>query len=279
MPSNTRLIVRRAAARLNLLPTAFALYRWMHESTPRHLVADWRTRRDEARAGRPVPPGRLLYSISTSPSATHFVESGKAAAAALTLSLSEAGRPIDNLHDVLDFGCGCGRIMRFLDAAGAGAHRLRGTDRNRASIAWVKRYMPHVEANVNGDAPPLPYGTNSFDLVYAWSVFTHLPVALQDAWMAELTRVLRPGGVLVITTLGASYRDQLDAAERAVFDAGGCVVRDAALSGSNLCAAFHPFAYVRDRLAPGWKILNFAPAGARPGIRQDQYVLEAPRLG
>jgi hypothetical protein len=44
------------------------------------------------------------------------------------------------------------------------------------------------------------------DCIYAISVFTHLSAELQDLWMKELRRIVRPGGHLLITTHGESFR-------------------------------------------------------------------------
>ncbi|MGY1688890.1 class I SAM-dependent methyltransferase [Geodermatophilus sp. SYSU D01105] len=52
--------------------------------------------------------------------------------------------------------------------------------------------------------PPLPFDDGRFDLVLGYSVFTHLPVDHQDAWLAELRRVTRPGGLLLLTVHGRS---------------------------------------------------------------------------
>src|SRR6185503_21358796 len=45
----------------------------------------------------------------------------------------------------------------------------------------------------------LPHSRGFFDVVYAYSVFTHLPEDVQTHWLAEISRVLKPGGVLVAT--------------------------------------------------------------------------------
>jgi SAM-dependent methyltransferase len=51
--------------------------------------------------------------------------------------------------------------------------------------------------------PPLPFAEdNSFDLVYAFSVFTHIPAEHQEAWLLEMKRILKPGGFLVCTVAG-----------------------------------------------------------------------------
>jgi len=62
------------------------------------------------------------------------------------------------------------------------------------------RPIPFAEFDINALSPPLVYGEGSFGLIYTFSVFTHLSEALQVSWLAELSRVLKPGGYLLLTT-------------------------------------------------------------------------------
>ena len=55
---------------------------------------------------------------------------------------------------------------------------------------------------MNASEPPLPFEAGRFDVLYAFSVWTHLPPEAQARWLAEAGRVLRPGGLALITTLG-----------------------------------------------------------------------------
>ena len=48
--------------------------------------------------------------------------------------------------------------------------------------------------------PPTGLPSGSFDLIYAYSVFSHLSEPASDAWVSEFRRLLAPGGLLVITT-------------------------------------------------------------------------------
>jgi len=100
----------------------------------------------------------------------------------------------------LDFGCGCGRLARWI-AGAAPVGRLQGVDVDAAQIRWARRHLPG-EFSVMRPSPPLVFPPESFDVVYAISIFTHLDEREQFAWLEDLRRVLRPGGLLIATTHG-----------------------------------------------------------------------------
>jgi SAM-dependent methyltransferase len=109
---------------------------------------------------------------------------------------------------VLDFGCGAGRTLRhFLDEAAEA--EFWGCDIHAPSIEWVNAKLnPPVRAFVNSELPPLPRPDHSFDLIYAFSVFTHIADAW-SAWLLELHRLLAPDGFLVASFLGAGLSEAI----------------------------------------------------------------------
>ena len=270
-PMQPRLVVRRTAAALGILGPVFALYRWVRESSPKLLIANLRSRRAARFEGLPVPPGRLLYLASTTRDVPHFLQSGRAASDALRTALLRVGKPIESAHDILDFGCGCGRVLR--QWANLGETRVHGSDYNPKGVNWVRANLPWVDARVNGLAPPLAFTEASFDFVYALSVFTHLPVGLQADWIDELHRVLRPGGILAISTMGDAYTHRLSPDEGRRFANGEIITRDDSYAGTNLCAAYHSEAAVYKWLARGFRVVDFQASGARGNVKQDQYLL------
>ena len=180
-------------------------------------------------------------------------------------------------HSILDFGCGCGRVTRYWQ--GVTAARVFGTDYNPTLIDWCSRNLRFAKFGVNQPIPPLSFADRQFDVIYAFSVFTHLTEDLQMAWIHELTRVLAPGGLLLLSTHGERYMGRLDDAERRRFAAGELVVKnDVSAPGTNACAAYHPLAYVRDRLAGELELVDFQPEGAKGNPHQDLYVLRKPAL-
>lgn len=100
---------------------------------------------------------------------------------------------------VLDWGCGCGRISRYLAWAGAG--RLLGCDIDAKAVAWCAANLPG-DFRRSGPEPPLPFADSEADVVFASSVFTHLDEEHQQRWLEELRRVLAPGGLLIASVAG-----------------------------------------------------------------------------
>lgn len=116
-----------------------------------------------------------------------------------------APRPHDS---VLDLGCGTGQLLRRV-AASLRSRRIVGCDFSAGMLAQAAaRLAPtsdarargevgaHVIALVRGDALRLPFGDAAFDAVVSTEAFHWFPD--QAAALAELARVLVPGGVLLL---------------------------------------------------------------------------------
>jgi SAM-dependent methyltransferase len=145
-----------------------------------------------------VPPRRLRTRVGA-PSAREFAEGGEAAARQLAAALTP--RDVREFGAVLDFGCGSGRVLvpfRQLNPAA----RLSGVDVDVEAITWAAGHIPAVAFRASEALPPLPFDQRAFDLIYSISVFSHLGELAQDAWLAELARVLPAGGTLLLSTHG-----------------------------------------------------------------------------
>jgi SAM-dependent methyltransferase len=146
-----------------------------------------------------VPPEGLLRRIGEA-DAKSYLAAGRAIRVQVEALLEDgwgwSGK------DVLDFGCGCGRLLgRFSGESVA----LTGVDIHEPSVAWVNAHLgPAVSARVIGEAPPLPFAAGSFDVVIAASVITHLTDWWAE-WMVELHRVLKPDGVLIASFFSEAY--------------------------------------------------------------------------
>lgn len=148
-----------------------------------------------------IPPMWLRYRIQGTPDINTYIQAGKLSRESIERVLDLQGRTLTDCPRILDFGCGCGRTLRwFRDVAGQ--VELHGTDIDSESIEWCRSHYEYVNFQVNRLSPPLPYADNTFDLIYALSVFTHLTEQSQFDWIRELTRVVKPGGLLFLTFLG-----------------------------------------------------------------------------
>ncbi|MFB3890349.1 MAG: methyltransferase domain-containing protein [Candidatus Bathyarchaeia archaeon] len=222
--------------------------------------------------GLPIPSSRLLFTVAGTPSVTWFLHSGQVAAESIVSSLKSNGIRLRDFDSILDFGCGCGRVIRHFN--GLKQTRLCGTDYNQELIRWCRRNLRFAEFETNHLNPPLNYGEGKFDFVYALSVFTHLPANLQLLWRDEILRALKPGGFFLMTTHGEHYLRELTPEEQDAFQDGQLVVRGGNTAGSNFCAAYHPLVFVRREFGRGFRIRDFIPEGASGNPYQDVFLLE-----
>jgi len=106
--------------------------------------------------------------------------------------------PVSQCGAVLDFGCGWGRVIRFF-IKDLQPSALWGVDPVEEMIAISKENKWCNFKTIN-TRPPLPFQDDTFDLIYSVSVFSHLSEEMHHSWLLELTRVLKPGGLLMATT-------------------------------------------------------------------------------
>lgn len=149
---------------------------------------------------RPVPPLGIRGHVGPSFWPGSFVESGRQVLDDLESVLGRAGRPLEVCRDVLDLACGPGRVSMHLVERHPHV-RLTGCDVDERSIEWAAHNLSGRYVATSSH-PPLPFADASFDLVFSYSLWTHLSEPGQLGWLAEVRRILRPAGVGVLTTHG-----------------------------------------------------------------------------
>jgi len=82
---------------------------------------------------------------------------------------------------------------------------LVGCDAMDLALRICRRSIPHAFFSHTSAQPPSSYRDGMFDLVYAYSVFSHLSEAANLAWAAEFARIVRPGGMVAVTTQGRGF--------------------------------------------------------------------------
>ncbi len=110
-------------------------------------------------------------------------------------------RKLEDVGSVLDFGCGCGRVIRWFDSALPDA-RLCGIDVRGPSVEWNRANL-RGEFHVGPFDPPTELPDDQFDLVFALSLFSHFARRSNLAWIRELSRLCKPDGLIIVTTHGA----------------------------------------------------------------------------
>lgn len=110
------------------------------------------------------------------------------------------GTGFQGIGRVLDWGCGCARVMRYI---GAWTKDVEGADVDELNVAWCNENLPNLTVAQIGLMPHTPFETSRFDLVFGISVMTHLREPAQDAWLNELSRIVRPGGYVAVSIMGS----------------------------------------------------------------------------
>ena len=140
----------------------------------------------------------------------------------LRSACEEASRLVERLgmrkeSRLLDVGCGVGRVAIGILTSSQEVPLYHGVDVSERSICWCRRYIQsyhsnfrflHVDvlnARYHPDGRPidrdfaLPMDVGSFDIVYLFSVFSHMPTADLKAYLQEFARLLVAGGRVFFT--------------------------------------------------------------------------------
>ena len=105
---------------------------------------------------------------------------------------------------VLDVGCSSGYLARKLAAAAAPAGHVTGVDPAQAAIARAQRHAAEAMTFTVGVAQDLPLPDVSFDVVTSTLAIHHVAARKRAAAFAEMYRVTKPGGRLLIADFDPS---------------------------------------------------------------------------
>jgi SAM-dependent methyltransferase len=156
-----------------------------------------------------------------------FLYGGFTGSVGIRAALRTLGKSVYDFESILDFGCGSGRIVRWFGDV-TPRSRLFGCDINSEAIQWCKQNIQFCDFIHSNPVPPLPYTDHSFDLIYGISVVTHLDEGLQLSWLDELRRLIKPGGVILLSVHGEDKAPtDLNPEERQQYDAAGFLYKRA----------------------------------------------------
>ena len=130
-----------------------------------------------------------------------FLSTGMNAMADFLRAAEKGGLDFRTATAALELGCGGGRLIRHL--RGIEGLRLTGSDVIQENVDWCSENLSGIDFHRNELQPPLAFAEDeSYDFIFAYSVFTHVPMEWQRPWIAEFARILKPGGVATVTILG-----------------------------------------------------------------------------
>ncbi len=112
---------------------------------------------------------------------------------------------------ILDVGCGTGTLVVEIKRRYPGVSAI-GIDPDPRALERAKRKAERARASAGFDrafADALPFPDASFDRVFSSMMFHHLPAAERPAVLAEIRRVLRPGGRLEFLDFAGGGRNLL----------------------------------------------------------------------
>ena len=106
--------------------------------------------------------------------------------------------PFTRIQRSFELGCATGRVLRHL-VCQEPQIEVWGADINLSHVEWALQFLgPSPKLLQSSMLPYLPIEDNSMDLVCAFSVFTHID-EFELAWLAEVRRILKPGGIAYLT--------------------------------------------------------------------------------
>mgnify|MGYP001599611376 FL=1 len=212
-------------------------------------------------AATPLPPDHLQVRQVGGVWGPSFYREGRVIFDQVAAALGEAGQPLATTERILDFGCGCGRVLQSFEHVPPSGE-VWGSDIDAEAIRWNRRHLGHLgQFYGNAALPPMRFPDGYFTAIYSISVFTHLPEEMQFAWLTELRRILRPGGVLLASLHGADYWS-VDPGVKAEVESRGFAYRTGArVDGlpDFYMVAFHAEEYVRRTWSRFFDVLTVKP--------------------
>lgn len=189
---------------------------------------------DPARTPRPAEVSLIQSASKAVPDV--FLASGLRAALTYLDEIESAGADPTRFGKILEFGVGFARILRHFAPFEA---ELFGCDVTPETVRWCQEKVAGLgRFEVSATDPPLPYGEAEFDFVYANSVFTHIQSDRTPAWIRELRRVTRAGGVVITTHYDLNEhlrRFSVEEVDRAFRDPGFLEWGDRSVRESHVC--------------------------------------------
>ena len=227
----------------------------------------------------PVPDEGARYRVHGTRGADYFLRHGLSLSAQILERQTQYRGVGLNNAAVLDWGCGSGRVARYLaDACG----EYIGIDIDKENVDWCAANLPgkyfHIDLK-----PPTVLHDESFDLIFGISVFTHLSETSQFEWLMELSRLAKPGALVMVTVLGSIAACRTGSFEifeklrlsSGYMDLGSDPILNGYVPAEYYRTALHTKEYVQSQWGKYFQVVEIVE-GAVGGGHQDLVVLRKP---
>ena len=215
----------------------------------------WRTVQAE------MPPPELRERVHGSPDHLGFHLIGRQIADDIDAALTRHAVGAPEKPSTLDFGCGCGRVTWHVKRQHP-AWTITGCDIDAEAIAWCQQHLQRVATfDLIEHWPPVALASDTFDLIYAISVFTHLGEEMQFAWLKELQRLAKPGGLLLLSVHSIALLGDARASEARKEGFVYSAARAAEGLPDFYRTSWHSSGYIRDNWSQYFDIVEIVEKG------------------
>ena len=152
-----------------------------------------------------IPPNSIMRRTSGKSISRYFYSSITTSLPIITI-MKFLGLPDRADVKILDFGCGAGSQLRVMNKHFI-ATELHGCDVDLAAVEWASLEYPSSQIIRNSAGEQLPYPDQFFDAAYTVSTFSHFSLEMTEFYLSEFHRVLKSGGLLILTIEGCNAID------------------------------------------------------------------------
>jgi SAM-dependent methyltransferase len=146
---------------------------------------------------------RIRRVAGPTANACMFLNSGRTSYNRIRSIAHKYGKDIETDRlSILDWGVGCGRVAMHMAIHSNLA--IQGIDIDKDNIQWCTDNLPVGTYSLVDPFPPTDLEDQSFDLIYSCSVLSHLTQSAASAWVNEIKRILRQGGIALLSFNGIS---------------------------------------------------------------------------
>ena len=234
--------------------------------------------------GVKIPPAWLIQAFTGAPDTIDHIEGGKRSADCYVKLYEDYCGDYGAVERVLDFGCGCGRVLSRMPLGGK--TQYFGVDLHEQGLQWLRQTMPQGTFAPGRAMPPLDLEEESFDLIYSVSVLTHLDRTQELAWLDEWHRLLKPGGLVIATFRAEDWVEQftIERQKRAIKHAwrendGFCYQKHRYWEGifpDFYSGTWQTTEYVRSNWGKRFEILTIVPPADAPNEQNTAVMRRAP---